>query len=234
VPAVLDANYVRYTLKLAVGDVLTVRSESGGAESTVSLRIAGLLAPSIWQGSAVIAESAFEKLFPGTGGYRFLLVDVPPAAAEKTGQLLSRLLENRGLALTPATDRLNEFNAVQNTYLRIFSALGGLGLMLSTAGLGLLLARTVLERRGEFGLLQAVGFQRGALRRIILGENVFLLLAGMAVGVVAAVLAVWPVSQGASLPLGTLAAILVGGVVFCGLAAHFALRGRLINALRSE
>ena len=234
VPAVLDANYVRYTLKLAVGDVLTVRSESGGAENAVSLRIAGLLAPSIWQGSAVIAESAFEKLFPGTGGYRFLLVDVPPAAAEKTGQLLSRLLENRGLALTPATDRLNEFNAVQNTYLRIFSALGGLGLMLSTAGLGLLLARTVLERRGEFGLLQAVGFQRGALRRIILGENVFLLLAGMVVGVVAAVLAVWPVSQGASLPLRTLAAILVGGVVFCGLAAHFALRGRLINALRSE
>jgi ABC-type lipoprotein release transport system permease subunit len=234
VPAVLDANYVRYTLKLAVGDVLTVRSESGGAENAVSLRIAGLLAPSIWQGSAVIAESAFEKLFPGTGGYRFLLVDVPPAAAEKTGQLLSRLLENRGLALTPATDRLNEFNAVQNTYLRIFSALGGLGLMLSTAGLGLLLARTVLERRGEFGLLQAVGFQRGALRRIILGENVFLLLAGLVVGVVAAVLAVWPVSQGASLPLRTLAAILVGGVVFCGLAAHFALRGRLINALRSE
>ena len=138
------------------------------------------------------------------------------------------------MALTPAADRLNEYNAVQNTYLRIFSALGGLGLILSTVGLGLLLARTVLERRGEFGVLQAVGFQRGALRRIVIGENAFLLAAGLLIGTAAAVLAVWPISRGASLPMGTLTAILVGGLGFCALAAHFALRGRLVEAIRSE
>lgn len=234
VPAVLDANYVRYTLKMAVGDVLTVRSDTGQAGEPVRLRIAALLAPSVLQGSAVISESAFEALFPGTGGYRFLLVEVPAATAAQTGQLLTRLLENRGLVLTPATDRLNEYNAVQNTYLRIFSALGGLGMILSTAGLGLLLARTVLERRSEFGVLQAVGFQRGALRRIVIGENAFLLLAGLVIGSAAAVLAVWPVSRGGSLPVVTLAAILAGGLGFCALAAHLALRGHLIQALRSE
>jgi putative ABC transport system permease protein len=234
VPAVLDANYVRYTLKLAVGDILTVRSDSGEASEPIRLRIAALLAPSVLQGSAVISESAFETLFPGTGGYRLLLVDAPAATAAETGQLLTRLLENRGLALTPAADRLNEYNAVQNTYLRIFSALGGLGLILSTVGLGLLLARTVLERRGEFGVLQAVGFQRGALRRIVIGENAFLLAAGLLIGTAAAVLAVWPISRGASLPMGTLAAILVGGLGFCALAAHLALRGRLVEAIRSE
>lgn len=234
VPAVLDGNYVRYTLKLKIGDVLTVRPDTGEEAEPVRLRIAGLLAPSILQGSAVIAESAFESLFPGTGGYRLLLVDAPPATAAAIGQRLSRQFENRGLALTPATDRLNEYNAVQNTYLKIFSALGGFGLILSTAGLGLLLARTVLERRGEFGVLQAVGFQRGALRRIVIGENAFLLLAGLIIGVAASLLAVWPVSRGASLPVATLAAILVGGVVFCALAARLALRGRLVDALRSE
>ena len=234
VPAVLDANYVRYTLKLKVGDTLTVRPEAGETAGPVRLRIAGLLAPSVLQGSAVISETAFESLFPGTGGYRFLLVEAPPATAEKTGQLLTRLLENRGLALTPAADRLNEYNAVQNTYLRIFSALGGFGLILSTAGLGLLLARTVLERRGEFGVLQAVGFQRGALRRIVIGENAFLLLAGLVIGVAASLLAVWPISRGASLPLSTLAAILAGGMIFCALAARYALRGQLVEALRGE
>lgn len=234
VPAVLDANYVRYTLKLGVGDVLSVRPDTGDASEPIRLRIAALLAPSVLQGSAVISEAAFETLFPGTGGYRFLLVDAPPATAVATGQLLTRQLENRGLALTPAADRLNEYNAVQNTYLRIFSALGGFGLILSTAGLGLLLARTVLERRSEFGVLQAVGFQRGALRRIVIGENAILLLAGLAIGVAASLLAVWPVSRGASLPVATLTAILAGGVVFCALAAHVALRGRLVEALRSE
>lgn len=235
VPAVLDANYVKYTLKMKVGDTLTVRSEAGEpAAEPLRLRIAGLLAPSVLQGSAVISEAAFEALFPGTGGYRFLLVDAPPETAGQTGQLLTRLLENRGLALTPAADRLNEYNAVQNTYLRIFSALGGLGLILSTAGLGLLLARTVLERRGEFGVLQAVGFRRGVLRRLVIGENAFLLVAGLLIGVAASLLAVWPVSRGASLPLTTLAAILVGGLVFCALAARYALRGQLVEALRSE
>ncbi len=234
VPAVLDANYVTYTLKMKVGDVLTVRGDSGEAGETVALRIAGLLAPSILQGSAVISEAAFESLFPGTGGYRFLLVDAPPETAAATGQLLTRLLENRGLSMVPAAERLNEFNAVQNTYLRIFSALGGLGLILSTAGLGLLLARTVLERRGEFGVLQAVGFQRGTLRRIVIGENALLLVAGLLIGSAAAVLAVWPVSRGASLPVLTLAAILAGGLAFCALAARFALRGQLVRALRSE
>jgi len=234
VPAVLDANYVRYTLKMKVGEILSVRSDSGESSEPVHLRIAGLLAPSVLQGSAVISEAAFEALFPGTGGYRYFLIDAPPATTTFTAQVLTRLLENRGLALTPTADRLNEFNAVQNTYLRIFSALGGLGLILSTAGLGLLLARTVLERRSEFGVLQAVGFPRRTLRRIVIGENTFLLVTGLLIGAAAAVVAVWPVSRGASLPLPTLAAILAGGLMFCALAARLALRGQLITALRSE
>ncbi|MFN0126040.1 MAG: FtsX-like permease family protein [Verrucomicrobiales bacterium] len=234
VPAVLDVNYVRYTLKMNVGDVLAVGGDREGGSEPVRLRIAGLLAPSILQGSAVISERAFESLFPGTGGYRFLLVDAPPATADAIAQRLTRQLENRGLALVPAAERLNEFNAVQNTYLRIFSALGGFGLILSTAGLGLLLARTVLERRGEFGVLQAVGFQQRSLRRIVIGENAFLLVAGLLIGGAAAVLAVWPISRGASLPIAVLVAILVGGLAFCVVAARFALRGQLVDALRSE
>ncbi len=231
VPAVMDANYVRYTLKAALGDTLNVRDDRGG---TAQLRIAALLDASVLQGSAVISETAFETLFPETGGYQFFLVDAPANQGAQTSKTLTRALENRGLALEPAADRLNAYNAVQNTYLRIFSALGGLGLILSTAGLGLLLARNVLERRAEFGVLQAVGLKKRALRHIVLGENAFLLLTGLAIGIVSALLAVWPVSRGASLPLGTLAAILVCGLLFCTLAAHLTLRGRLIEAIRSE
>lgn len=231
VPAVMDANYVRYTLKAKLGDTLSLADGRGGE---VALRIAALLEPSVLQGSAVIAETAFEKLFPEAGGYRFFLIEAPADTAQATAEQLSRMLENRGLSLTPAAVRLNEYHAVQNTYLQIFSALGGLGLILSTAGLGLMLARSVFERRAEFGVLQAIGFQPGFLRRIVLGENAFLLLWGLVTGVAAAGVAVWPVSRGASLPLGTLVAILAGGLLFCTLAAWLALRGRLIEAIRTE
>lgn len=231
VPTVMDANYVRYTLKAQLGDTLSLADGRGGE---VKLRIAALLEPSVLQGSAVIAEEVFEKLFPEQGGYRFFLINTPPATAQDTAAQLSKMLENRGLSLTPAANRLNEYHAVQNTYLRIFSALGGLGLILSTAGLGLMLARSVLERRAEFGLLQSIGFQSAFLRHVVVGENAFLLVWGLLTGIAAALVAVWPVSQGASLPALTLVAIFVGGLLFCTLAAWFALRGKLVEAVRTE
>jgi hypothetical protein len=42
------------------------------------------------------------------------------------------------------------------------------------------------------------------------------------------------VTRGASLPAGTLAAILLGGIGFCVIAAQAALRGRLTSAIRHE
>ena len=63
----------------------------------------------------------------------------------------------------PTVARRNAFNAVQNTYLGTFQILGGLGLLLGSAGLGIIVLRNVLERRGELGLLLAVGFRPRAL-----------------------------------------------------------------------
>ena len=58
------------------------------------------------------------------------------------GKLVSRALRDRGLELTPAVDRLNAFNAVQNTYLDTFEVLGGLGLLLGSVGLGVVVLRS--------------------------------------------------------------------------------------------
>ena len=62
----------------------------------------------------------------------------------------SRALQDAGLELTPAAQRLNEFNAVQNTYLSTFQVLGGLGLLLGSAGLGVVVLRNVLERAANW------------------------------------------------------------------------------------
>ena len=153
---------------------------------------------------------------------------------------LMRQLEPRGLALETTTQRLNAFNAVQNTYIGIFTVLGGLGVLLGTAGLGVLVARHVMERKGELGLLQAIGFKPSALRRLVIGEHTVLLLGGTVLGVLSAALAVWPNLQQSShdLPMGfvikLVAAIVVFGFLICALAATTALRGRLVEAIRKE
>src|SRR2546425_885221 len=82
-----------------------------------------------------------------------------------------------------ATRRLAAFNAVQNTYLNTFQVLGGLGLLLGSMGLGVVVLRNVLERRSELGLLQAVGFTRRSIRWLVLSEHGGLLALGLAVGI---------------------------------------------------
>jgi ABC-type antimicrobial peptide transport system permease subunit len=135
---------------------------------------------------------------------------------------------------------LNAFNAVQNTYLGTVQVLGGLGLLLGSAGLGVVVLRNVLERRGELGLLVAVGFRRRALQRLVLSEHGALLAMGLGLGIAAAAVAVLPavLSPGTQLPYGSLAltltAVLLNGLLWTWLATRYALRGNLLAALRNE
>ena len=154
--------------------------------------------------------------------------------------LLAKGLQDRGLELTPAADRLNAYNAVQNTYLNTFQMLGALGLLLGSAGLGVVVLRNVLERRGELAVLLAVGFRPRALRRLVLWEHGALQALGLLLGILAALLAVLPVllSPGAPIAFGPLAAamalVLGSGLLWTWAAARVALRGDLLEALREE
>jgi ABC-type antimicrobial peptide transport system permease subunit len=60
-----------------------------------------------------------------------------------------------------AAERLQSFNEVENTYLDVFTLLGGLGVILGVAGLGILLLRNVRDRKGEIATCLAIGFRRG-------------------------------------------------------------------------
>jgi ABC-type antimicrobial peptide transport system permease subunit len=149
-------------------------------------------------------------------------------------------MQDVGLELTPTSQRLAQFNAVQNTYLGTFQVLGGLGLLLGSVGLGIVVLRNVLERRGELAVLLAVGFRKPTLQRLLLIENGALLALGLALGVAAAAVAVLPalLSPAAQLPyvslLLTLGAVLVNGALWTWAATRFALRGNLLAALRNE
>jgi putative ABC transport system permease protein len=129
---------------------------------------------------------------------------------------------------------LAQFNAVQNTYLSTFQVLGGIGLLLGSLGLGVVVLRNVLERRGELGLLQAVGYRKRSLQWLVASENLALLLVGLLIGGLAAAVAVLPVARRADLPYETLVGVIIFGVASAWIATWFAMRGRLIDSLRAE
>lgn len=241
IPGIIDLNTATYALGgLKVGDRIAYET-AGGAKFEVEL--VALLNNTLLQGSVIIAEKDFIGKFPDAGGYRYFLGDVEPREkSDEVAKLLTRMLEDRGLSVTSAAAKLNEFNAVQNTYLSIFSTLGGLGILLGTVGLAVVVGRNVLERRGQLGLMQAFGFTRDRLGRMVLAEHWFLHVSGVLIGVLAAAVAVAPKLSArggdSALPLSLLAgvngAVLIGGLLFCWLAAKLVLRGRLMDSIRSE
>ncbi len=170
-----------------------------------------------------------------------MVASLPSAArSAAVAGAMARGLEDVGLELTPAAGRLAMFGEVANTYISIFQVLGGLGLILGSFGLGLVVLRNVLERRSELAILRAVGFRTGALHRMVLWEHWVLLAMGLACGVAAGLIAVLPalLSPAVQVPylsLGlTVLAVAVGGMAWTHLATRAALRGPLLDALRNE
>lgn len=237
IPAIADAASLQWAMGKKIGDVVPYTDERG---NTFHVRLVGGLANSILQGSIIIPEDEFAARFPSESGYRMFLIDAPAERMEEVSKTLTKALQNEGLELTTTTQRLNAFNAVQNTYLSTFQVLGGLGLLLGSLGLGVVVLRNVLERRSELALLRAVGFRAKTLQWLVFSEHGVLLLLGLLVGVVSALIAVLPamLSPGAEIPFTSLAitlgSVLFSGIVWTFLAASFALRGQLLDGLRSE
>lgn len=232
IPAFVDANSLQYVLHKSVGDEIEV----GGAR----FRIEGALKDSIFQGELIISEDNFKRAFPNEQGYRMFLVRAPLDKTAAITQVMEDRLTDYGLDLKGTVERLNEFHRVENAYLSTFQALGGLGLLLGTIGLGAVLLRNVLERRKELALLRAVGYQPKQLASMVLAENTLLLACGLAVGAVCAALAIAPalIERGKSLPLPAMALLLIAvfaaGMIASVAAVKAALRSPLLSALRSE
>lgn len=204
------------------------------------VHIVGMVGGSVLQGSLIVAEDHLVERFPGEEGYRMLLIDSPEDKQEAVADHLSERLQDLGLSLTEAETRLAALNEVQNTYLSMFLALGGLGLVVGSVGLGLVVMRNLLDRRRELGMLLAVGLSPKHLKSTVFYEHWGLLLVGLFWGSLAALLAILPSTQLPSMqvPYGLLGAliaiIVVSGGLWVWLATRWALGGKLMDALRSE
>ncbi len=246
IPAIGDYNSVLWILHLGLGEDLIVQNEFGEA---LTLRLVGLLRSSIFQSELLISEANFKKHFPSQSGYSYFLIQPPSEKGavfepsegpEEMAQILEYTLSDYGFDVTSTTEKLANYRAVENTYLSTFQTLGGLGLLLGTLGLGVVLLRNVIERRGELATLRAFGFRRSTLSLMLLAENGFLLVVSMLVGSFSAIVAVSPhvIAPGAHIPWLSLAITLIAvflvGIVASAVSVFFALRTPLLPMLKAE
>ena len=237
VPAIADQSAMKYALGMKIGDTIDYTDEHG---ITFKVMFVAQMADSILQGNLLISESDFIKRYPGESGYRVFLVDALAENREAVGVELNTALENHGFEWVSAMQRLGELNAVQNTYLNTFQVLGGLGLLLGSLGLGVVVMRNVQERKSELALLRAIGFEKRTIKRFVLGEYLGLLIGGLLIGTVSAGLAVLPtvLSPTTDVPYALLGATLGSVLLLAGLwtwiATNLSLRGNLLEGFRGD
>lgn len=237
IPVIGDTNTIVWSLGRKLGDNWVIRDDNGVERR---LRVAAVLPNSILQGSLVMNEADFIRLFPRRAGYQAFLVDAPQERRQEIGEELSVGLEDVGVGVESAVERLAGFQAVEETYLSIFGLLGGLGLLLGTGGLAVVVLRNIGDRRSEIAAMRAVGFSRQNLVAMLVLEHSLLLVAGVGIGLISAVLAVAPViarnEQGVPWPtlLIPITAVVIVGVVATILSAQSAMRGRVMESLRND
>jgi putative ABC transport system permease protein len=237
IPAVGEANTLLYQLKIALGADYPLLDDQGVEHR---LRIAGAIKDSVFQSALLVSEENFLRLFPGHEGYHFFLIAPPAGQALAVRDLLQAALEDHGFAVTLSVDRLAAYQAIESTYLTTFQALGGLGLLLGSLGLAVVLLRSVWERQSELALLQALGYPKITIGWLVLAENGFLLFVGLVVGTSSALLSILPqlLSGQGSVPVVNLlllfAVVLLTGLAAGTLAVVWTLRSDIVPALRRE
>ncbi len=236
IPIFVEQNTAMWMLKTFLGGTVAVPDEAGRA---VKLRIVGTFQDSVFQSELTMSDKNFRDLYPREEGFRLFLIDAPADKLDRATELLETGLQGNGFVVSRTADKVAAYQAVIGAYLSTFQLLGGLGLLLGVCGLGVVILRGVWERRSELAVLRAVGYRPRTLVRLVLVENLLLLIAGLGIGLVAAVLSVLP-----NLQLGgqfdaprlglLLGAVFVVGFAVAVWATRSAARAPLIPALRRE
>jgi len=211
IPAFADQTVITWGLQKKVGDTLVYLDERG---KELKVKLMGGLENSIFQGHILVSDSLLRERFPSISGTRIMLVDGPLASRFEISDRLEKLFADYGMVTILASERLAEFNAIENTYLSVFMLLGALGVLMGTVGFGIILWRNNLERSGELALYLAIGFRKKFIRIMLMTEYLFILFAGMLLGIIGAMAGILPslISPAYQMPGGFLLILL--GVIW--------------------
>jgi putative ABC transport system permease protein len=166
-------------------DDLYIRVEDPESGETRNLHVIGVLEDTAFFAPGVTTSRAAVDSLAGTPvpaqSYQLGLKDgVDPGAAAKD---LEKAFAENGLQAVAIKQEIEDGSTSQGLFNNLLMGFMGLGLLVGIAALGVIAARTVVERRQQIGMLRALGFQRGQVRLAFLIESSFVALLGIGLGV---------------------------------------------------
>ncbi len=149
------------------------------------LRIIGVLEDlAVYSAPAVTSKGTLDRLLGQSLpplGYMFRLKEGADAQTV-TRALKAAFLEN-GFQAEVLADEIRKNSSVNLMFTNLLQGFMSLGLVVGIAALGVIAARSVVERRQEIGMLRALGFQKGMVQTSFLIESSFVALLGIGIGV---------------------------------------------------
>ncbi len=150
------------------------------------LQVIGVLeAVAFYSGGPLLtSQEVLTSLAPVTLPANSYLIQVKEGVdVATTAKALEATFVENGLQVTVTAEEIKQqanANLMLNSLLQGFM---GLGLVVGIAALGVISARTVVERYHQIGVLRAIGFQRGMVQFAFILESSFIALLGIALGI---------------------------------------------------
>ena len=176
-------------LRAAPGDHVVV---SDGAGREVQLIVLGVLEQALQFTTPIFTDQSVVKgNFNVSRTYTAYFFQLAPGT--DTGWMrgeLERIFFSYGLRTLDIREEIGRAFDASQKVLTLMQAYLGIGLMVGIAGLGVVTARAVVERRQQIGALRAIGFTREMVLSSFLIEIAFIaalgIVVGMALGVILA------------------------------------------------
>ena len=169
-------------LRVAPGDAVIV---SDGQGRQVRLVVLGVLEQALQFTSGIFVDQAVVKgTFNVSQTYTAYFFQLAPGTDARwmRGEL-ERIFFQYGLRTIDIREEIGRAFDASQQVLTLMQAYLGIGLMVGIAGLGVVTARAVVERRQQIGALRAIGFTREMVLQAFLIEIAFIAALGILVGV---------------------------------------------------
>ncbi|UCC16693.1 MAG: ABC transporter permease, partial [Dehalococcoidales bacterium] len=150
------------------------------------LRVIGVLNQEAFYASGIItSQDTVNSLFSQPVLPLFYMFQLKDGVdAEAVAKELEVSFVQHGMQTTVMAEEIREGASVSQMMNILFQGFMGLGLLVGIAALGVITARSVVERRKQIGVLRALGFQKSMVQFSFLIESSFIALLGIGLGVV--------------------------------------------------
>jgi putative ABC transport system permease protein len=181
----LDFQLEGFFIEDEVLPVVFIQVQDPNTGSEQSLRVIGVLDQQAFYASMMITSqdtvnSLLSQSVPPLS-YMFKLGD--DFDAETTAKALELTFVQHGMQAESIEKEIRDISSANSMINNLLQGFMGLGLLVGIAALGVIAARSVVERRKQIGVLRALGFQKSMVQFSFLLESSFVALLGIGLGI---------------------------------------------------